>query len=178
MVIDKACQHTETRVAKSTKLGAWLVAALVTQYNKQAAYYLFSINNSNTYQILILTITMPTITTTTTTITTIAMSTATTFQHVLKVKQACDLCYVRKVKCNGICPYSHYVVAKLQCTYLAVHKKKRPQKKRPQGLLKHTQRIPPAVLIVEVKFIKAVQDKLSANINTLKGFLRDYELKQ
>jgi hypothetical protein len=108
------------------------------------------------------------------------MSTATTFQRVPKVKQACDSCHARKVKCDGTCPCSQCTVAELRCTYLAVQKKKGPQKKGPQGHLKQIeqQRIPPAVPMAEAKFIKAVKDELGPDINTLEGLLRDYEQKR
>ncbi|KFY28222.1 hypothetical protein V493_03046, partial [Pseudogymnoascus sp. VKM F-4281 (FW-2241)] len=83
---------------------------------------------------------IPTIRTVTTT-TTATMST-TTFQRVHrtpKVKQACDCCHARKIKCDGTCPCSHCAVAELQCTYLTVPKKKGPKgpsKRTPRAILK------------------------------------------
>ncbi|KFZ12871.1 hypothetical protein V501_04002, partial [Pseudogymnoascus sp. VKM F-4519 (FW-2642)] len=110
-----------------------------------ATHRVLGADNGNTHPI-------PTITTTTTTAT---MST-TTFQRVHrtpKVKQACDCCHARKIKCDGTCPCSHCAVAELQCTYLTVPKKKGPKgpsKRTPRAILKmqiEQQRngIPPAV---------------------------------
>ncbi|OBT64219.1 hypothetical protein VE03_06843 [Pseudogymnoascus sp. 23342-1-I1] len=78
-----------------------------------------------------------------------------TFQRVHrtpKVKQACDCCHARKIKCDGTCPCSHCAIAELQCTYLTVPKKKGPKgpsKRTPRAILKmqleqQRNRIPPA----------------------------------
>jgi hypothetical protein len=47
-----------------------------------------------------------------------------------KVKQACDCCHARKIRCDGVTPCANCVVTELQCTYLAVPKKKGPKGRR------------------------------------------------
>ncbi|KFA54511.1 hypothetical protein S40293_08939 [Stachybotrys chartarum IBT 40293] len=44
-------------------------------------------------------------------------------------EQACDLCYRKKIKCDGKTPLcSHCLVYKSECTYLAASRKKKPRK--------------------------------------------------
>lgn len=53
-----------------------------------------------------------------------------------KVKQACDCCRARKIRCNGNDPCANCTEAALRCTYLAVHKKtgpKGPRRSRTAG---------------------------------------------
>lgn len=45
----------------------------------------------------------------------------------VKVKQACDQCHSRKVRCDGANPCRNCVGDEAQCTYLAVHKKTGPK---------------------------------------------------
>lgn len=45
----------------------------------------------------------------------------------VKVKQACDQCHGRKVRCDGTNPCRNCVGDDAQCTYLAVHKKTGPK---------------------------------------------------
>ncbi|KUJ18823.1 uncharacterized protein LY89DRAFT_696272 [Mollisia scopiformis] len=47
-----------------------------------------------------------------------------------KIKQACDACHLRKVRCDGDKPCANCLGTDLQCTYLAVPKKKGPKGKR------------------------------------------------
>ncbi|CZR55952.1 related to transcription activator amyR [Phialocephala subalpina] len=51
-------------------------------------------------------------------------------RRISKVRQACDACHVRKVKCDGTNPCNNCISTDLQCTYLAVPKKKGPKGKR------------------------------------------------
>lgn len=56
-----------------------------------------------------------------------------------KVKQACDCCHARKIKCDGTSPCNNCHITDLQCTYLSVHKKKGPKgpsKRTPRAILK------------------------------------------
>jgi hypothetical protein len=46
------------------------------------------------------------------------------------VRQACDPCHVRKVRCDGAKPCTNCLSTELTCTYLAVPKKKGPKGKR------------------------------------------------
>ncbi|KAF8854827.1 hypothetical protein BDZ45DRAFT_539264, partial [Acephala macrosclerotiorum] len=45
-------------------------------------------------------------------------------RRISKVRQACDACHVRKVRCDGANPCNNCISTDLQCTYLAVPKKK------------------------------------------------------
>ncbi|EPE33942.1 Zn2/Cys6 DNA-binding protein [Glarea lozoyensis ATCC 20868] len=47
-----------------------------------------------------------------------------------KVRQACDCCHARKIRCDGQNPCSNCQMTILACTYLAVPKKKGPKGKR------------------------------------------------
>lgn len=47
-----------------------------------------------------------------------------------KVKQACDCCHIRKIRCDGSMPCANCKATELQCTYLAVPKKKGPKGRR------------------------------------------------
>ncbi|CZT04548.1 related to transcription activator amyR [Rhynchosporium agropyri] len=47
-----------------------------------------------------------------------------------KIRQACDCCHARKIRCSGDTPCKNCVVTELQCTYLAVPKKKGPKGRR------------------------------------------------
>lgn len=47
-----------------------------------------------------------------------------------KVKQACDSCRARKIRCDGACPCANCTSISLQCTFLSVHKKTGPKGKR------------------------------------------------
>lgn len=56
-----------------------------------------------------------------------------------KVKQACDCCHARKIKCDGQNPCNNCTVTELPCTYLSVPKKKGPKgpsKRTPRAVLK------------------------------------------
>lgn len=46
------------------------------------------------------------------------------------MKQACDCCHARKIRCDGGTPCANCQATELQCTYLAVPKKKGPKGKR------------------------------------------------
>lgn len=48
----------------------------------------------------------------------------------VKVKQACDCCHARKIRCDGANPCANCLVTELHCTYLAVPKKKGPKGRR------------------------------------------------
>lgn len=59
-----------------------------------------------------------------------------------KVRQACDCCRTRKIRCDGARPCVNCTGAALQCTYLAVHKKTGPkgprrQSSAPQSTIPH-----------------------------------------
>jgi len=51
-------------------------------------------------------------------------------RKVPKVRQACDCCHARKIRCDGTQPCLNCVSTSLSCTYLAVPKKKGPKGKR------------------------------------------------
>ena len=44
-----------------------------------------------------------------------------------KVKQACDCCHARKIRCDGVNPCANCETAVLQCTYYMVHRKTGPK---------------------------------------------------
>ncbi|CZS82082.1 unnamed protein product [Fusarium graminearum] len=56
-----------------------------------------------------------------------APSTPGSSQRPYKVRQACDPCHRRKIRCNGSNPCVNCQNSGLGCTYLAVHKKTGPQ---------------------------------------------------
>jgi hypothetical protein len=47
-----------------------------------------------------------------------------------KVKQACDCCHARKIRCDGEDPCANCSVTQLRCSYLLVHKKTGPKGQR------------------------------------------------
>ncbi|KAH7413072.1 RING-3 [Cadophora sp. MPI-SDFR-AT-0126] len=47
-----------------------------------------------------------------------------------KIRQACDCCHARKIRCDGEKPCKNCQVTELQCTYLAIPKKKGPKGRR------------------------------------------------
>ncbi|TPX07349.1 uncharacterized protein E0L32_002181 [Thyridium curvatum] len=53
----------------------------------------------------------------------------------VKVKQACDSCRLRKIRCDGAWPCANCAAAALSCTFLAVHKKTGPKggRRRPRS---------------------------------------------
>lgn len=60
-----------------------------------------------------------------------SQSTSTTLPtKVPKVRQACDCCHGRKIRCGGTQPCLNCVATSLNCTYLAIPKKKGPKGKR------------------------------------------------
>jgi hypothetical protein len=48
-------------------------------------------------------------------------------KQVSKVKQACDCCHTRKIRCDGSNPCANCQATELRCTYLVVPKKKGPK---------------------------------------------------
>lgn len=52
-----------------------------------------------------------------------------------KVKQACDCCHARKIRCNGEAPCAGCRAADLRCSYLAEPKKRGPKQRRVRGSL-------------------------------------------
>jgi Fungal Zn(2)-Cys(6) binuclear cluster domain len=56
-----------------------------------------------------------------------------------KIKQACDCCHARKIRCDGAAPCSNCQATSLPCTYLLVPKKKGPKgpsTRTPRAVLK------------------------------------------
>src|SRR2546430_2844811 len=51
-------------------------------------------------------------------------------RRIQKVRQACDCCHARKIRCDGKNPCANCQITELQCTYLAVPKKKGPKGRR------------------------------------------------
>ncbi|KAL2061209.1 hypothetical protein VTL71DRAFT_7482 [Oculimacula yallundae] len=51
-------------------------------------------------------------------------------KKVRKIRQACDCCHARKIRCDGENPCKNCLVTELQCTYLAIPKKKGPKGRR------------------------------------------------
>lgn len=47
-----------------------------------------------------------------------------------KVRQACDCCHARKIRCDGTNPCLNCLSTELQCSYLAIPKKKGPKGRR------------------------------------------------
>ncbi|KAK0127519.1 hypothetical protein ONS96_007053 [Cadophora gregata f. sp. sojae] len=47
-----------------------------------------------------------------------------------KIRQACDCCHARKIRCDGEKPCKNCQITELQCTYLAIPKKKGPKGRR------------------------------------------------
>ncbi|KAH7327267.1 RING-3 [Rhexocercosporidium sp. MPI-PUGE-AT-0058] len=47
-----------------------------------------------------------------------------------KIRQACDCCHARKIRCDGTAPCKNCQITELHCTYLAVPKKKGPKGRR------------------------------------------------
>ncbi|KAG4444360.1 hypothetical protein IFR05_000125 [Cadophora sp. M221] len=47
-----------------------------------------------------------------------------------KIRQACDCCHARKIRCDGETPCKNCQITELPCTYLAVPKKKGPKGRR------------------------------------------------
>jgi len=47
-----------------------------------------------------------------------------------KIRQACDCCHARKIRCDGEKPCKNCQITELQCTYLAIPKKKGPNGRR------------------------------------------------
>jgi hypothetical protein len=60
-----------------------------------------------------------------------------------KIKQACDCCHARKIRCNGASPCNNCQATSLPCTYLLI-----PKKKGPKG---PSTRTPRAVLKMRMK---------------------------
>lgn len=59
-----------------------------------------------------------------------AASQPVSIRKIAKVRQACDCCHARKIRCNGSNPCLNCVSTELQCTYLAIPKKKGPKGRR------------------------------------------------
>src|SRR5271163_4425901 len=56
-----------------------------------------------------------------------------------KIKQACDCCHARKIRCDGAAPCSNCQATSLPCTYLLIPKKKGPKgpsTRTPRAVLK------------------------------------------
>jgi hypothetical protein len=56
-----------------------------------------------------------------------------------KIKQACDCCHARKIRCNGASPCNNCQATSLLCTYLLIPKKKGPKgpsTRTPRAVLK------------------------------------------
>jgi len=56
-----------------------------------------------------------------------------------KIKQACDCCHARKIRCNGASPCNNCQATSLPCTYLLIPKKKGPKgpsTRTPRAVLK------------------------------------------
>lgn len=56
-----------------------------------------------------------------------------------KIKQACDCCHARKIRCNGTAPCNNCQATSLPCTYLLIPKKKGPKgpsTRTPRAVLK------------------------------------------
>lgn len=56
-----------------------------------------------------------------------------------KIKQACDCCHARKIRCNGTSPCNNCQATSLPCTYLLIPKKKGPKgpsTRTPRAVLK------------------------------------------
>lgn len=56
-----------------------------------------------------------------------------------KIKQACDCCHARKIRCNGASPCNNCQTTSLLCTYLLIPKKKGPKgpsTRTPRAVLK------------------------------------------
>ena len=56
-----------------------------------------------------------------------ASRTTTTTKKPPKIKQACDCCHARKIRCNGTSPCNNCEATSLPCTYLLIPKKKGPK---------------------------------------------------
>jgi hypothetical protein len=56
-----------------------------------------------------------------------ASRTSTTTKKPPKIKQACDCCHARKIRCNGAAPCNNCEATALPCTYLLIPKKKGPK---------------------------------------------------
>jgi hypothetical protein len=71
--------------------------------------------------------------------TTTSTTTATPPKKPPKIKQACDCCHARKIRCNGASPCNNCQTTSLPCTYLLVPKKKGPKgpsTRTPRAVLK------------------------------------------
>jgi uncharacterized Zn finger protein (UPF0148 family) len=56
-----------------------------------------------------------------------------------KIRQACDCCHARKIRCDGTIPCANCQTTNLSCTYLAIPKKKGPKgpsSRTPRAVLK------------------------------------------
>lgn len=56
-----------------------------------------------------------------------------------KIKQACDCCHARKIRCDGSAPCNNCQITSLPCTYLLIPKKKGPKgpsTRTPKAVLK------------------------------------------
>ncbi|KAH8171954.1 fungal specific transcription factor domain-containing protein [Sarocladium implicatum] len=65
-----------------------------------------------------------------------AVRTGSTTKPAKKVRQACDACHARKVRCDGRQPCLNCTQGCLSCTYVAVHRKtgpKGPRRRRPMA---------------------------------------------
>lgn len=66
-------------------------------------------------------------------------TTATPSKKPPKIKQACDCCHARKIRCNGTSPCNNCQATSLPCTYLLIPKKKGPKgpsTRTPRAVLK------------------------------------------
>jgi hypothetical protein len=71
--------------------------------------------------------------------TTTSTTTATPPKKPPKIKQACDYCHARKIRCDGASPCKNCQATSLPCTYLLIPKKKGPKgpsTKTPRAVLK------------------------------------------
>lgn len=71
--------------------------------------------------------------------TTTSTTTATPPKKPPKIKQACDCCHARKIRCDGASPCNNCQATSLPCTYLLIPKKKGPKgpsNRTPRAVLK------------------------------------------